>query len=76
MSRLPGIPLDTVRDQLPAADRDRLAGQLDQTIVALHQLPPPVIGDWWPADWPAFVAGQRAVCQRTARLEHASAMGG
>ena len=28
MSRLPGVPLDTVRDQLPAPDRDRLAGQL------------------------------------------------
>jgi hypothetical protein len=59
MSRLPGIPLDTVRDQLSAADRDRLAGQLGETIAALHQLPPPVIRDRWPADWPAFVAGQR-----------------
>ena len=43
MSRLPGVPpLDTARDQLPAADRDRL----DQTIVAVHQLPPPLIRDW------------------------------
>jgi len=58
MSRLPGVPLDTVRDQLSAADRDRLAGQLGQIIAALHQLPPPVIRDWWPA----FVAGQRARC--------------
>src|SRR4051794_2242 len=43
-------------DQLSAADRDRLAGQLGQTIAALHQLSPPVIRDWWPVDWPPFVA--------------------
>ena len=30
MSRLPGVPLDTVWDQLPAGDRDRLAGQLGE----------------------------------------------
>jgi hypothetical protein len=30
MSRLPGVPLDTVMDQLSAADLDRLAGQLSQ----------------------------------------------
>ena len=77
MSRLlPGVRLDAVRDQLSAADRDRLAGQLGETIAALRQLRPPVIRDWWPADWPVFVAGQRAVCQRTARPELASAMGG
>jgi hypothetical protein len=40
MSCLPGVPLDTVWDQLSAADRDRLAGQLGETIAALHQLPP------------------------------------
>jgi len=62
MSRLPGVPLDTVWDQLSAADRDRLAGQLGETVAALHQLPPPVIRDWWPAAWPAFVAGQRVRC--------------
>ena len=50
MSRLPGVPADTVRDQLSAADRDMLAGQLGETIATLHQLPPPVIRDWWPAD--------------------------
>jgi Phosphotransferase enzyme family len=68
MSRLPGVRLDTVWDQLCSADRDRLAGQLGETIAALHQLPSPVIRDWWPADWPAFTAGQRARCvseQRT-----------
>jgi hypothetical protein len=31
MSRLPSVPLDTVRDQLSAADRDRPAGQLGET---------------------------------------------
>jgi hypothetical protein len=60
MSRLPGVPLDTVWDQPSAVDQDRLAGWLSETIAALHQLPPPVIRD----GWPAFVAGQRAVCQR------------
>ena len=60
MSRLLGVPLDTVWDQVPAAGRDRLAGQLGETIAALHQLPPPAIRDWWPANWPAFVAQQRA----------------
>jgi len=48
MSCLPGVRLDTVWDQLSAADRDRLG----ETIAALHQLPPPVIRDWWPVDWP------------------------
>jgi hypothetical protein len=43
MSRPPSVPLDTVRDELSAADRDRPAGQLGETIAALHQLPPPVI---------------------------------
>jgi hygromycin-B 7''-O-kinase len=62
MSRLPGVPLDTVWDQLCAGDRDRLADQLGETIAALHDLPPLAIKDWWPADWPAFVARQRAQC--------------
>lgn len=62
MSRLPGIPLDTVWDHMPAAGRNRLASQLGETISALHQLPPPAIRDWWPEDWPGFVAQQRAQC--------------
>jgi len=40
MSCLPGVPLDTVWDQLCAADRDRLAGHPGETIAALHQPPP------------------------------------
>jgi hygromycin-B 7''-O-kinase len=62
MSRMPGVPLDTVWNQISPGDQDRLAGQLGETIAALHQLPPPAIEGWWPADWPAFVAGQRARC--------------
>ena len=62
MSRLAGVPLDTVWDRVPAAGRGRLACQLGETIAALHQLPPPTIRDWWPADWPGFVAEQRAKC--------------
>jgi hygromycin-B 7''-O-kinase len=62
MSRLSGVPLDTVWDQISAANRDRLACQLGETIAALHRLPPPHIIDWWPSDWQVFVAGQRAQC--------------
>ena len=59
MSRLPGVPLDGVWDQIPADDRDQLAGDLGETIAALHEVPPPEIAGWWPDDWPAFVARQR-----------------
>jgi hygromycin-B 7''-O-kinase len=62
MSRLPGVPLDAIWNQVSAQDRDRLAGQLGETIAALHQLPPPAINDWQPAGWPAFVAHQREHC--------------
>ena len=62
MSRLPGVPLDTVWERLRAGDRDRLAGQLGELIAVLHGLPVPGIAGWEPADWPAFVAGQRASC--------------
>lgn len=58
MSRLPGVPLDGVWDQIPVDDRDRLAGDLGETIAALHGVPPPEIAGWWPDDWPAFVARQ------------------
>lgn len=54
MSDLPGVPLDTVRDQLSAVDRDRLAGQLGETIAALRQLRPPVIRDRWPCGLAGF----------------------
>ncbi len=60
MNRLPGLPLEGVWDQVPAGDRHQLAGDLGETIAALHEVPPPVIAGWWPDDWPAFVARQRA----------------
>jgi len=60
MSRLPGLPLDTAWGQVTAGDRDRLAGDLGETIAALHQVPPPKIAGWWPDDWLAFMARQRA----------------
>jgi hypothetical protein len=62
MSRLSGVPLDAVWDQIPASDRDRLADQLGETIAALHQLPLPAIPGWQPADWPGFVVRRRAQC--------------
>jgi hygromycin-B 7''-O-kinase len=62
MSRLPGVPLDTVWEQASVRDRDQLAGQLGETVAALHRMPPPDIKDWWPAGWSAFVAWQRAQC--------------
>jgi hygromycin-B 7''-O-kinase len=62
MSRLSGVALDTVWDRVPTRERDGLAGQLGETVAALHQLPLPDIPAWWPADWPAFVAQQRAEC--------------
>jgi hygromycin-B 7''-O-kinase len=62
MSRLPGVALDTVRDRVSAGDRDVLASQLGEAVAMLHQLPPPEIPGWWPADWPAFVGRQRAGC--------------
>ncbi len=67
MSRLPGVPLDIAWGQVSAQGRDRLAAQLGETIAALHRVPPPVIRDWWPADWPSFVSRQRARCVREQR---------
>lgn len=66
MDRVPGVPLDTVWDELAAADRERLARQTGELIAALHQVPPPVLAEagpgvpGWSVDWAAFLAGQRA----------------
>lgn len=62
MSRLPGVPLESVWDRATGAERDRLAAQLGETLAALHEAQPPVIDQWWPGDWSVFVAGQRAQC--------------
>ena len=67
MSRLPGVTLDSVWEQTTAADRDRLADHLGEAIAALHQITQPRIPNWWPEDWPVFVAGQRARCVREQR---------
>ena len=62
MTRLPGVPLDTVWDELSAQDRDRLADHLGCALAELHHVPPPTISDWWPEDWPEFAATRRAQC--------------
>jgi hygromycin-B 7''-O-kinase len=62
MSRVPGVPLDKAWPRLMRQDRDRIASCLGETIATLHELPPPDIPGWWPDDWAAFTAGQRAEC--------------
>jgi hygromycin-B 7''-O-kinase len=64
MSRLPGVPLDTVWPELSEADRDRIADELGRTLAALHAVRPPRC---WPEDWATFVAGQRASCEQEQR---------
>jgi len=62
MSRMAGVPLNTVWKRMTTRERDHLADRLGETIMALHQVPAPVVENWWPSDWPAFVADQRAHC--------------
>lgn len=62
MGRLPGVSLATTWEHTTVADRDRIAGQLGETMATLHAVPPPGIVGWQPADWPGFVAEQRAGC--------------
>ena len=62
MDRLRGESLETVWDSTDPAARDGLATQLGEAMAALHAVPPPGIGDWWPDDWDEFVAQQRAMC--------------
>ncbi len=64
MTRLSGVPLDVAWGEFAAADRNRIATQLGEAVAALHRLPDPMIENWWPEDWPAFVAEQRARCAR------------
>lgn len=59
MDRLPGRPLAQAWDD---ADRDRIADRLGATLAALHAVPAPEVDGWFPADWDAFAAGQRAGC--------------
>ncbi len=62
MDRMPGVPLSACWSGLGRAERDSLADQLGEAIAALHAVPVPAIDDWWPEDWPEFVAGQIAGC--------------
>jgi hygromycin-B 7''-O-kinase len=62
MSRLRGTALSTVWDRTTVADRDRMAAHLGEAIAALHRVTPPRLQNWWPEDWPAFVARQRGRC--------------
>ena len=62
MTRLAGESLEHVWDRLTTAERDRLADDLGRAVAELHAVPPPAVADWWPPDWAAFVAGQRANC--------------
>jgi hygromycin-B 7''-O-kinase len=74
MSRRTGVPLNTVWQQITTKDRDHLADRLGETIAELHQVPPPLVENWWPDGWPAFVARQRARCvARQRRLGLSSA---
>lgn len=60
MDRLPGVDLSSVWADLAREDRRRLAVEAGALARALHGIAPPTIEDWWPHDWPAFVAEQRA----------------
>ena len=62
MDRLRGVPLSECWSALGPAERDRVADQVGEAIAALHAVPVPEIDDWWPEDWPEFVAGQVAGC--------------
>ncbi|WP_432493924.1 phosphotransferase [Kineococcus auxinigenes] len=60
MDRLAGVDLSSVWKDLPRDERRRLAARAGALSRALHQIAPPTIEDWWPQDWPAFLADQRA----------------
>ena len=62
MDRMRGQSLASVWSGLSTTERDGLAGQLGEAIAALHDVTPPPIDDWWPDDWPGFVADQIAAC--------------
>jgi hygromycin-B 7''-O-kinase len=60
MNRITGVPLNTVWKRISIKERDEIADRLGEMIAALHEVSPPPVENWWPDDWPAFVARQRA----------------
>ncbi|MFJ8825844.1 aminoglycoside phosphotransferase family protein [Streptomyces sp. NPDC102467] len=68
MARLPGEALSPAWPRIPRAGRDRLVDAAGDALAALHALDPAPLGDVvGPADWDAFVAGQRAGAVRQQR---------
>jgi hygromycin-B 7''-O-kinase len=62
MDRLRGRSLSEAWDDLTSAGRERAADELGAALAALHRLPVPQIGDWFPENWDEFEQGQRAGC--------------
>ncbi|WP_030780607.1 aminoglycoside phosphotransferase family protein [Streptomyces sp. NRRL S-920] len=61
MSRLPGAGLATAWPDIPGTARERIITDAAQALAALHALDPEPLADvLGPADWDAFLAGQRA----------------
>jgi hygromycin-B 7''-O-kinase len=68
MSQLPGIELAAAWPAIPRPDQERVVSAVGETLAALHGLDPeplhPILG---PADWPRFLAGQRATAAQRQR---------
>ncbi|MGH3373121.1 MAG: phosphotransferase family protein [Actinoallomurus sp.] len=62
MTLLRGEPLTEAWPRLTAGERDRLAARLGTTLAALHEVDTASLSGLGPADWPEFLAGQRAGC--------------
>ncbi|MFJ6385383.1 phosphotransferase family protein [Kitasatospora sp. NPDC092039] len=61
MSRMPGEGLAPAWPRVPQGDRERIARDCGEALAALHALDPEPLADTLgPADWPAFLARQRA----------------
>jgi len=68
MSQLPGIELAAAWPAIPRPDQDRVVSAVGETLAALHGLDPePLHAILGPADWPGFLAGQRATAAERQR---------